>query len=148
MPLPFSKYKKELPEELRPQVFVTHITYNITVENMDSKYHISGGQQGAVGDNARAEHFTQMWASSGDKIDLATLASELKTLRAALREKASDKEHYESLGEVVAAEKAATEGNGPGALEHLKKVGAWVWDVATKIGVGVAITAAKTALGI
>jgi hypothetical protein len=52
------------------------------------------------------------------------------------------------LGEIAAAEKAAGEGNGPKVLEHLKKAGSWVWDVVTKIGIGVATAAAKTALGI
>jgi hypothetical protein len=72
---------------------------------------------------------------------------ELTVLRTALAEQASAPDHYVAVGEVAAAEKAAAIGDGPGALQHLKKAGVSVWDVATKIGIGVATAAAKSALG-
>jgi len=72
----------------------------------------------------------------------------LKELRNSLRKEASERDHYVALGEVASAEKAAKEGNGSKALEHLKEAGSWVWEVATKIGIGVATAAAKTALGL
>jgi hypothetical protein len=92
--------------------------------------------------------FNQIWNKSGNKIALPQLTNELTLLRSALVEQASEPDHFIALGEVAAAEKAAGSGDGPNALQHLKNAGAWVWDVATKIGVGVATAAAKNALGI
>src|SRR5262249_17480764 len=107
------------------------------------------GQAGAVGPHAQAHDmtFNQIWTKSGGNIDLNQLGHELTELRSALSKQASEPNQFVALGEVAAAEKAAKGGDGPGALEHLKKAGTWVWDVATKIGVGVATAAAKSALG-
>jgi hypothetical protein len=114
---------------------------------MESKYKIVGGQHGAVGDGATASNFTQVWQSSASNIDLSSLAEELAILREALRSQAQEPGHFTALSEITSAENAAREGNGPVVLEHLKKAGTWVWDVATKIGIGVATAAAKAALG-
>ena len=115
---------------------------------MGDQYKI--GQAGAVGPGARAHDitFNQIWNESGGTVDVTQLARELTELRNSLSKEASEPEQYMALGEVAAAEKAAGEGNGPKALEHLKRAGSWVGDVSTKIGVGVATAAAKTALGI
>lgn len=108
------------------------------------------GQAGAVGPGAHAENmvFNQIWNKSAQQIDLQQLALELTSLREALSKEASKQDHYIALGSVAAAEKAAQNGDGPKALEHLKTAGAWVWDVGTKIGIGVATAAAKSALGL
>lgn len=111
------------------------------------KYEI--GQAGAVGPGAQAHDmtFNQIWTKSSGNIDLQQLSNELTALRMALSKQASDPDHFVGLGEVAAAEKAAQQGDGPRALQHLKTAGTWVWDVATKIGIGVATAAAKSALG-
>jgi hypothetical protein len=92
--------------------------------------------------------FSQIWNKSGSTIDVQQLAKELTALRTALNARASTPDHFVSLGEVAASEKAALSGDGPAALRHLKNAGEWAWDVATKIGIGVATAAAKSALGI
>ncbi len=108
------------------------------------------GQAGAVGPGAHAKNmtFNQIWNKSSAGIDVQQLARELASLREALGKKATDADHFVALGSLAAAEKAAQIGDGPKALEHLKSAGAWVWDVGTKIGIGVATAAAKGALGI
>lgn len=108
------------------------------------------GQAGAVGPGSHAHDmtFNQVWDKSSKNIDLSELSKELTKLRGELSSKATKPEHYVALGEVAAAEKAANEGDGATTMKHLKKAGEWVWDVATKAGVGIAIAAAKTALGI
>jgi hypothetical protein len=115
---------------------------------MGDKY--IAGQVGAQGPGAYAHDmtFNQLWSELGSKINIKQLASELTQLRSALTKEASEPDHFVALGEVAAAEKAATADDGPTALQHLKKAGAWVWDVGTKVGIGVATAAAKTALGI
>lgn len=118
---------------------------NVTMSN--DRYEV--GQAGAVGPGSQASNitFNQIWNKTEGKIDVQQLAVELTALRTALAGQASAPDHYVAVGEVAAAEKAAATGDGPGALQHLKKAGNWVWDVATKIGIGVATAAAKSALG-
>jgi hypothetical protein len=108
------------------------------------------GQAGAVGPGSHAENvvFSQIWNKSEKQIDVKELASELAFLREGLAKLASEPDHFVALGEVAAAEKSAGNGDGAGALQHLKKVGGWVWSTAATIGIGVATAAAKCALGL
>lgn len=110
----------------------------------------SAGQAGAMGPNSRAENisFQQIWSQDQGSIDLPTLARELQFLRTKLREEATEPSHDVAIGEVASAQTAASEGNGPKALEHLKNAGKWAFDTSTKIGIGVATAALKTALGL
>jgi hypothetical protein len=87
------------------------------------KYEI--GQAGAVGPGAYAAPmtFSQIWTKSSCNIDLQQLSQELTQLRSALSKQASNPDHFVGLGEVAATEKAAQQGDGAGALEHLKKAG-------------------------
>ena len=116
--------------------------------HMGDRYEV--GQAGAVGPGSHSEHntFNQIWNKASNDLDLKQLANELTTLRKALAAQASSPEEFVAIGEVAAAEKAASADDGPGALGHLKSAGTWVWDIATKIGVGVATAAAKSALGL
>jgi hypothetical protein len=118
------------------------------MSDKSDNYNISGGQIGAVGPNAHAHDmtFNQIWNQSGQNIDLPTLATQLETLRGALRKEASEPEHDEALGAVAAAQKAAKEENGPKVLEYLSTAGKWTLDIATKIGVPIAIEALKRAM--
>jgi hypothetical protein len=119
---------------------------NIGGKTMGDKYEV--GQAGAVGPNAHAHDMTfqQIWSQSD--IHLPTLAAELSQLRSAMRQEVNTPEHDIAIGQIAEAEAAAANGDGPKALEHLKKSGKWAFDVATKIGVGVATAALKTSLGI
>jgi uncharacterized protein YjbI with pentapeptide repeats len=108
------------------------------------------GQVGAQGPSAHAHDmtFNQLWSQSGHSIDLQALATELATLRRHLRQEAVEPEHDVAIGAIASAEVAAKEGNGPKTFEWLGKAGKWTLDNATKIGVGVATAALKTALGL
>ncbi len=115
---------------------------------MDAKYKITGGQQGAVGDNARADRFEQIWNAAGSTIDLKALADELQKLRTAARREATEAEHDEAVGAIASAEAAARKGNRAEAMEKLARAGRWAFDVATKIGVQVAALAIEQATGL
>lgn len=104
-------------------------------------------QAGAVGPNASALNFSQVWHESKDSVDLPTLADELKRLRTTLRAKASSPEHDVALGAVAAAESAARAGDGVKVLEYLQRAGKWALEAATNIGVRVAAEAIKRAAG-
>jgi hypothetical protein len=115
---------------------------------MRDQYNV--GQGMAVGPNAHVHDATanQVCDQAAKGLDLQALASELAQFRAALSQTAQTANHYTALAEVAAAESAAKKGDGPKALQHLKDAGLWIWDVANKVGVGLAIAGAKTALGI
>jgi hypothetical protein len=108
------------------------------------------GQAGAVGPGATAQQFSmeQVWQQNAERFNLADLTRELEALRSAMRSQANEPEHDIAIGAVAAAEAAAAKGDGPTVLAKLKEAGKWAFDVATKIGVSVAATALKTALGI
>jgi hypothetical protein len=109
----------------------------------------SAGQAGAMGPGAQANNMTfqQIWNQIQGSVDLQQLARELGRLNDTLRAEAKEPEHQMAIGAISAAEAEAKRGNGPKALEYLKNAGAWVFDVATKIGVNVASGAMKSVLG-
>lgn len=108
------------------------------------------GQAGSVGPGSSSSmnNFNQIWQQHSGQIDLPQLSRELGELRAAMRAGAEGAEHDVSIGAVAAAQVAADNGDGPGALSHLKAAGNWALDVATKIGVGVAVAAIKSSTGL
>ena len=107
------------------------------------------GQSFAIGRNVHAHDisFQQIWNKASEQVDLSELASELRVLLTQLREAATEPEHRAAIGQVEAAAEASEAGNGPKALEYLKSAGKWTFNTASKIGIGVATAAAKSALG-
>ena len=120
------------------------------VEEIHVGDHYSAGQTGAMGPNAQASSMTfqQIWNQNPASMDLAALQEELSLLGDAMRRDSSEPEHDIAINEVAAAEAAARNGDGPSALEHLKKAGRWAWDVATKIGVSVVAAAVNAVAGL
>ncbi|WFE60045.1 hypothetical protein [Micromonospora sp. WMMD712] len=108
------------------------------------------GQAGAVGRYAKAEqvNFQQIWDGAASGIDVDELSAQLKDLRAHLRKEADTAEHDESVAEVSKAQLAASAGDGPRAMTHLRQAGKWALSGATAIGTTVAAAAIKAALGI
>ncbi len=116
---------------------------------MGDQYTVSG-QVGAQGANAHAHDitFNQIWNQAQGDINLSELADQLSTLRTALKREAADSDDYDiEIGAIAAAQRSAAAGDGPKALEQLSQAGTWVLDVATKVGVPVAVEALKHALG-
>jgi hypothetical protein len=116
--------------------------------NMESKYKITGGSQGAVGDQAEAHDFTQVSNQTLGSIDMTALAAELSRLRAEARKEATEPEHDIAISEIAKAEQAAKEGQSSKVMEHLKAAGKWALDVATKLGTSVALEAIKKSTGL
>ena len=110
----------------------------------------SAGEAGAIGPGATASQiaFQQVWNQLQGSTKVEELATELNALRTAMRSQASEPEHELSIGAVAAAEAAANAGDGVKTLEYLQKAGAWALDVAIKIGVNIASSALKGALGV
>jgi hypothetical protein len=115
---------------------------------MGDKY--TASQAGAMGPQAHAHHmtFNQVWNQASGSIDLDRLASELGALRAELKRLAAQPEQDMAVGAIAAAEQAASQKDGPRALEYLARAGQWALDIAGKIGVTVASEALKKALGL
>ncbi len=146
---------KKVEQHYRKCVFITggNVTAGRSImADMDSgdKYEIKGSIIGAAGPHAEGRV-----EASGASIVLgsqstAQLAEELARLHSELllvmdTDKA---DQYADIGKVATAQAAAKAGKLNEALAHLKKVGGWVVDVATKIGVTVAAAALKEAMGI
>lgn len=109
----------------------------------------SANEAGAIGPNAQASNITfhRIWNHNAARLDLDDLQRDLSLLLETLRREPSGSEHAVTIRAVAAAEAAARNGDGPTALEKLKKAGPWAWDVATKIGVNVASEAIKVVSG-
>lgn len=92
---------------------------------------------------------TNTWSGLGNGDTVAKLAEELALLRSELRRSSDNSaEQDAAIGAVAAAERAARKGDGQKALDALKGAGKWVFDIAEKIGVAVAASALKSALGL
>ena len=113
---------------------------------MRDQYNVN--QAGAVGPGSTAHHmsFTQTWKESD--VDLPALKKELATLRAAMRNEASEPAHDMAVAEIASAEMAAEKGDGPSVLEHLAKGGRWALGIATAIGAALAAEVIKKAIGV
>ena len=139
---------KNVPLSLLLEGYKVKGNYNPSENGGNTTIYNNYGQAGAIGSGAHAHdmNFNQIWLEAGDKIDLPALASELFELQSKLKDEAIEPEHYSSLAEIAHAEKYAKKGDGAKALEHLSKAGKWTLDIATKIGVPVAIEALKRGL--
>jgi hypothetical protein len=126
--------------------------FNIIMGDQIGGDKYEAGQVVTQGREARTDvqtvTFNQVWQQNKGEVDLATLGAELETLRARLGQAASAPEHYIEIGAIASAEVEAKKGNGEKVYEALSKAGKWSLGVAEKIGVGVAIAALKTSLGV
>jgi hypothetical protein len=106
----------------------------------------------AVGPDAKAKaknvYFTQLRDDSGREIDLTQLAQELSKLRAALKDEPDTPERDSALGAIADAEVASKQGDSAKVVENLARAGKWVIGIAEKIGVGLAVAAIKSAIGV
>jgi len=128
--------------------FKNSLSAEIQGDVVGDKYAV--GQAGAVGPHAKAEnmHFLQVWEQSASEIEVARLADELKLLRSHLHQLADTPEEDEAVAEISKARAAASEGDGPRAIQHLRQAGKWALEGATAIGTSIAAAAIKAALGI
>ena len=114
---------------------------------MGSKYNISGGQQGAVGDGASVSDLTQNQFVQ-QPVDVEALAEELGRVAQAARLRATDHEQRIATAHLESAEEEAKKGDGPKALEYLKSAGKWVLEVAEEVGAKVTAEVIKSQLGL
>ena len=133
--------KQALP---RQEVHLGHVTAPVTIEGTAMSrdtYNISG-QAGAVGSGAHAHDNVIQQLQGG--LDLPRLAEEFARLRTALRQEGKcEPEEDEAIGAVVAAEKAAKQGDEADVLRHLRTAGTWTLGIAEKIGVPLAVEVLK-----
>ena len=116
---------------------------------MGDKYEFHG-QAAGVGRNVNIQNvnFNQIWDQSRSSLNLGKLADDLARLREAMAKESTSAEQFVAVGNVASAEVEARNEHGPTALEYLSKAGKWALDVATKIGVPVAIEALKKTVGV
>lgn len=128
----------------RPRIFI-----NRGGLRMGDTYDISG-QAGAVGPNAHAHdiNFTQVGRQIEKSVDLSRLAEELSKLRQAMKAEAKEVEQDIAISDIAKAEQAAKAKDSSKVAEYLKSAGQWSLEIASKIGVPLAIEALKQATGI
>lgn len=109
-------------------------------------YNITGGNQGAVGDNATAHVFFQ---SSGlDPSQINAFLEDLDRLRAALLAQPRTDVQVQAVESVGTAVAAARSGNWDMVLSALKSAGQWALDTAKDIGASVAEKVIARQLGL
>ena len=98
-----------------------------------SKYHISGGQQGAVGDGARVDHLAM---SAGTEKNSVSPIEAISRLVQAAQEAADPAlpEHLVALGYIRAASAAAANGEMARAGELLRSSGSWTISLVGSLG--------------
>jgi hypothetical protein len=78
--------------------------------------------------------------------DIARLIEELSQLRRSMNQEAKTADESIATSEVAKAEKSLNDNDLPSALKHLKAAGNWALDIATKVGVPIAVEFIKRAL--
>jgi hypothetical protein len=86
------------------------------------------------------------WHEVREKVDLQELSSQLALLRQAIKEEVKTAEGAIVLGQVASAEIAASRGNGPYVLMHLRGAGVVALEAAQRLGLLVALEATQAAL--
>jgi hypothetical protein len=112
-----------------------------------TKYNISGGIQGIVGDNNSGNTVNQS-NQLLQQFDMDAIKKQLELLRFEAKKLAESGEHDEQIGAIASAEKAAIEGDRSKVVENLKKLGKWTFDVATRIGTTLLASVIKEAAGL
>jgi uncharacterized protein YjbI with pentapeptide repeats len=131
------------------QTTIGQITGPTSIGNnsMSGDNYNNNGQAGAFGSNAHAHDMTFQQVQNQATLDLPRLAEELADLHTAMKRKTEGtREQDKAIVAVADAEEAASKGDGPTALRHLKAAGQWTLGVAQQIGVPVAIEAIKRAI--
>jgi hypothetical protein len=111
-----------------------------------AEYNVSGSQVGAIGPGAHVHDITFNQQAAG--IDAVVLAEQLERLQAELAKHACERDHYVALVAVSDAAADARQGKTSDAVSKLAAVGRWVVDIASKIGVTVAVEAINRATGL
>jgi hypothetical protein len=126
----------------------SNITY--IQEHNVNKYEIKGGQQGAVGDSAHADHFVQQQIVETpiEIPDIVALSGELSKLRIEAQKRARSSKEIRATAELAEAEEAAQKGDKKLVIEKLKNAGEWVLGVAKEIGTSVAAKLLAQTLGL
>jgi hypothetical protein len=91
--------------------------------------------------------FVNEWNQVKNDIDIVELKRELEVLIEAMKQKATDPEHFRQTGEVAAAREELKNADGGAMLNHLKNGGKFALDVAKEVGVSVLAELIKRTLG-
>lgn len=145
-------YEREPKESLQPATYILRVDGDLIMPGgQKTTFTGDNAQVGFIGNKNKIEggiNQNQALSKAAQEIDLTALASELQQLRLKLAPEASKAEHYTALGKLAEAEESAQKGDRSGALENIKKAGSWLWGFGEKIAVGLAVQAAKSALGL
>lgn len=112
----------------------------LTIKGVQRSVVIGGNVQGSVTNIHQSNEQTEM------VFDLLQLANELAKLREVMSQNAKTDDESIAVGAIAQAKKAAESENTTEVMHYLKLAGNWALDIATKIGVPIAIEALKQAM--
>jgi hypothetical protein len=123
------------------------------MDNRDYSQHVEAGSTGAI-IGGQASVSGGNFQGSGtqnirilDNVDMSRLSEELERLVTELSQKANTPQQHADTEAVRDAMNAANQGDKTSVWTHLKKVGKWVLDNATQMGVNIAAAVIAAALG-
>jgi hypothetical protein len=114
-------------------------------------YNIRKSQSASIGPGGVVNQPHLEQANTGNALagfDMPALAGQLEELISELRKSAAEPAQYQALAEVSQAAQAAREQDKATTAQHLKQAGRWVLAIAEKVGVPLAVSALKAALGL
>ena len=121
-----------------------------TTENIPTTITVQGGSVGQINidTHGNVSQHNNYETNVLPNIDLSTIAKELSKLQQAMSSLSQSTAHNLSIHEIEKAKQAAQQGNEQQLYRHLRAAGQWALEVATKIGVSIAVDALRIALGL
>lgn len=111
---------------------------NIHIGNMTNSSFVGGDVKGNVENKVTIQ--------GASLSDLGALAQQLTTLRQTMMEEAKTADQVIAVGKIAEAEQAAQAKDAPKMMDSLKAAGQWALDVASRIGINLAVEVLKQAL--
>ncbi len=136
-----------------PEVKSNNIQIFTSEVYMESKYKITGGQQGSVGDQSSANDFNQIVNQRSQDTNLTLLTEQLSLLIIKLESEIQDqkgdeaKKYNTAIKSLSSAKAAAEEGDENKAHKYISIAGAWLVDFASKVGVSLIVEILKKNIG-
>lgn len=142
-----SEYRSAVETLLFAGVNLADRTRRTEAVIMGDNINVRGGVVATRGAQVGNAELRVVWNECAGSNEPQVLLDELARLRAEMRTASPAGAHDAAIGNVADAEEAIRSGDGPGAIEKLRSVGAWTLDIATKIGTSLAAEVIKKSIG-
>ena len=132
--LPISEFLDGISDKDERRKKASNENYITMIEN---QYNINESQISSIGNENKISDNTFNQQNNTEAIDMLKLSDELRLLRESLVNKATEPEHFISIGNIAQAEQAAQRGESQRIAGYLKSAGEWAFETAKEIGVDI-----------